>query len=86
MPTTDFYPQNKETASAVLDRVLEDQKLRNDARLAAFLDTTPPQISKVRHGHLPMTAAMILRIHLKTNIKADEIVAALRPTEEVTAA
>ena len=47
----------------LLDCLMEKYNVKNDAALARFLDLAPPDISRIRNGHRPVTAAIILQIH-----------------------
>lgn len=52
----------------LLDTLIANQNLRNDADLARKLEMAPPQISKVRNRIIPVGPEMILRIHEKFGI------------------
>lgn len=56
-----------------IDQLQERLDVRNDAQLARYLRLQPPQISKLRHGILPLTAEIILRIHEAAEIPVAEI-------------
>lgn len=47
----------------LLDVMIREFELKNDAALARFLQIFPAQVSKVRAGRLPVSADLILRIH-----------------------
>lgn len=49
--------------NALLDLIQKTYQLKNDARLCAFLQVTPPVISKLRHARYGLSADMIIRIH-----------------------
>jgi len=57
----------------LFDYLIESHKLKNDAALAHFLGVKPPQISKIRHGKLPVTSDMILIVHDKTGYPIKKI-------------
>jgi hypothetical protein len=59
--------------SSFVDLVVERLDLKNDAQLSRFLRLQPPQISKLRHGKLPLTADIILRIHEAGRISVEDI-------------
>lgn len=52
------YDPNK-----LLDTLIENLKLKNDAALSRALDVAPPVISKVRHRRLPVGASLLIRMH-----------------------
>lgn len=47
----------------LLDKLIEDLYLKNDAALSRVLDVAPPVISKIRHHKLPVGASMLIRMH-----------------------
>jgi len=47
----------------LLDTLIERLRLKNDAALSRALEVAPPVISKIRHGRLPVGAAMLIRMH-----------------------
>lgn len=47
----------------LLDTLIEDLFLKNDAALSRALDVAPPVISKIRHHKLPVGASMLIRMH-----------------------
>ena len=55
-------------ADALLDSLMKDFNLKNDAALARLLEVAPPMISKLRNGHASVTADMLLRMHDKTEL------------------
>lgn len=54
---SDFEP------SQLLDGLIMHMGLKNDAALARALEIAPPLISKVRHRTLPVSAAVLIRMH-----------------------
>lgn len=50
--------------------------LKTDRALAARCHITPPAISKMRTGSLPIGASMLLRLHDETGISLDKLRAA----------
>jgi plasmid maintenance system antidote protein VapI len=71
---------------ALLDAILRDYKLKNDAALARYLEVAPPIISKIRHDKLAVGPYMILKIHEKTEMSVKDIKFLLRQTPELKAA
>jgi plasmid maintenance system antidote protein VapI len=49
--------------SHLIDYLLSEYNIRNDAELARVLQVPPPTISKLRNGRTSLHATMILRIH-----------------------
>jgi hypothetical protein len=47
----------------LLDALIEQLDLKNDAALARALEVAPPMISKIRHRSLPVGGAMLIRMH-----------------------
>ena len=47
----------------LLDTLIENLNLKNDAALSRALEVSPPIISKIRHSHLPVGASMLIRMH-----------------------
>ncbi|HJV52808.1 MAG TPA: hypothetical protein VJ652_15175 [Noviherbaspirillum sp.] len=62
------HPANK-----LLDLIISTYNLKNDADLARTLQLTPPQISKMRYGHLSVTGDMIIRFHEFTGWEVKDI-------------
>lgn len=59
---------------AFLDFVSQSLKLKNDAALSRLLHVAPPQISKIRHGRLPVGPSIILKAHAATGISVADLV------------
>lgn len=57
----------------LLDTIREAFDLSSDGRLAVFLDTQPPTISRIRSGRNKVSAGMVLRIYDKTGWTIEEI-------------
>lgn len=58
---------------ALLDQLMDEFNLKNDAALARFLGLQPPVISKLRNGFQPITAERILQIYDKTGWPIEKI-------------
>lgn len=58
---------------ALLDQLMDEFNLKNDAALARFLDVPPPVISKLRNGFLPVTAERILQVYDKAGWSIEKI-------------
>lgn len=68
---------NEETATlnpnALLDHLIKQLDLKNDAALARALDVASPVISKVRHGRLPLGATMLISMHEVSGISIKDL-------------
>lgn len=62
----------------LLDCLIEKYNLKNDAALARMLELAPPDISRIRNGHRPVSSAMILQIHDITEWPIKDIKALLQ--------
>lgn len=51
------------TVAHMLDGVIEQQNLKNDAALARAIKVAPPVISKIRNGVLPLGSSMLVKLH-----------------------
>jgi hypothetical protein len=47
----------------LLDVLCENLRLKNDAALSRVLEISPPVISKIRHGRVPVGASLLIRMH-----------------------
>lgn len=59
--------------SRLLDAIIEIKGLRNDAALSRLLEVAPPVISKIRHGRLPVGAALLIRMHETTDVSIRDL-------------
>jgi hypothetical protein len=57
----------------LLDRLIEDLKLKNDRALSKWLGVDPPIVSKIRNGGRPVSAALMIRIFEGAGISFPEI-------------
>src|SRR3954453_8378525 len=53
----EFNPNN------LLDVLIRNMSLKNDAALSRALEVAPPVISKIRHRRLPVGASLLIRMH-----------------------
>jgi len=60
-----------------LDFLLGTTGLANDAALSRFLGVSPSIISKLRRGNYAFSAALIIRVHEKTQMPISAIKEAL---------
>jgi hypothetical protein len=56
-----------------LDAIRDKLQLKNDAALCRTLDIHPPLVSKIRHGRLPISSALLIRIHEVTGINISDL-------------
>lgn len=47
----------------LLDTLIKNLRLKNDAALSRVLDVAPPVISKIRHRRVPVGASMLISMH-----------------------
>lgn len=62
----------------LLDAIIQEFNLKNDAAAAKFLKMPPSALSKWRTGYKPVTAAQILQIYDVTGWPIEEIRRLLR--------
>jgi hypothetical protein len=67
------YQVHVPPSNALLDAILRDHNLKNDAALSRYLDVFPAVISKIRHGRIAVGPAMMLTIHEKTGMPVKDI-------------
>ena len=68
----------------VLDRLMQRKGLRNDAALCRVLGVSPPIISKIRHGRVQVSPALMIRMHDVFDLSIKELRAMM--TESAIAA
>lgn len=57
----------------LLNTVMTELGLRNDAALARLLDIQAPLLSKIRNGKLPISAGVLLRLHEVSGRSIDDL-------------
>ena len=57
----------------LLDTLIENLRLKNDAALSRVLEVAPPVISKIRHNTLPIGATILLRMHEVSDFSIREL-------------
>jgi len=62
-----FFPHK------LIDGLIEKLSLKNDAALCRVLSVQPPIISKIRHGHLPVGASLLIRMHEETGLSIRDL-------------
>lgn len=65
--------QREDKSGKLFDTLMEENNLKNDARLAKFLDLPPPVVSKIRNGRMPIGATLIIAVHEITGMQISEI-------------
>lgn len=60
-----------------IDSILTTMNLKNDAALARAAQLTAPAVSKLRHGRLPITPAILLKLHDYTGLSIEQLRALL---------
>lgn len=65
--------QLKVNGDKFVDGLLRKCQIKNDAALCRILEIAPPRISKIRHGKIPISADLILRIHDTLALSIKEI-------------
>ena len=66
-PTATYNP------NALLDSLKDLMKLKNDAALSLALDIQPPVLSKIRHYRMPVSGAVLLRMHEVSNVSVIDL-------------
>lgn len=57
----------------LLDSLRKNMGLKNDAALSSALSVAPPVISKIRHHRLPVSGAILIRMHEVTKLSISEL-------------
>jgi plasmid maintenance system antidote protein VapI len=66
----------------LLDVIIKEFALKNDAQLAKKLGVKPSRISKMRHGTLPVNDMFILRVYDNTGWSIERIREEIKKGEE----
>ncbi|WP_338846633.1 hypothetical protein V8J88_23105 [Massilia sp. W12] len=69
----------------LLDTLIEEMGLRNDAELSRALGVPPPVISQIRHRKLGVGATMLLRMHEESNVSIAILKDLLKASEKLEA-
>jgi hypothetical protein len=59
--------------NALLDALKDLMKLKNDAALSLALDIQPPVLSKIRHYRMPVSGAVLLRMHEASSVSVTDL-------------
>lgn len=57
----------------LLNEIVKQLGLKNDAGLSRVLEIAPPVISKIRHRRLGIGASLLIRMHEATNISITDL-------------
>jgi hypothetical protein len=57
----------------LLDAIIKQLRLKNDAALSRALEVAPPVISKIRHRKLPIGASLLIRMHEVTELSIKDL-------------
>ncbi|MGZ8317552.1 MAG: hypothetical protein ACXWVD_00485 [Telluria sp.] len=63
----------QQNAAHLFDTLIKELGLKNDAALGRLVGITPPHISKMRHGSLPVSSEVLLRIYDNTEYSIEEL-------------
>lgn len=66
----------------LLDTIIAEFDLKNDAALAKFLDISPPSVSKIRSGYNKLGGDGILNVYDKTGWTIEKIRDLIKQEEE----
>ena len=64
---------NFNSVSDLLDYIIKEKQLKNDAALSRELEVSPPCISNLRKGNIKLGASLIIKIHELTGMSIAEI-------------
>lgn len=68
LPSESIYEPNK-----LLDALKDILGSKNDAALSRTLEIAPPILSKIRHHRLPVSAALLIRMHDVTDLSVSDL-------------
>lgn len=57
----------------LLDTLIKQLRLKNDAALSRVLEIAPPVISKIRHRRLPIGASLLIRMNEASDISIKDL-------------
>jgi plasmid maintenance system antidote protein VapI len=64
-------------AAQLFDAILHEKGIRTDGELAEEIGIEPTSLSRLRHGHRPVSDGVILRVHEMTGWSIHDIKVAL---------
>lgn len=59
----DMRAERAAKQSSLLDNIMKDANIKNDAHLSRLTEVSPPVISKLRNGWLPMGPSMLISLN-----------------------
>jgi transcriptional regulator with XRE-family HTH domain len=65
--------QKHPSQSPLIDYLLNCLKLKTDAQLARAIGIPHPIVSRLRHGKIPVSAGILLKLHDTTGLTVDEL-------------
>ncbi len=65
----------KHYANCLIDLLINEGNLKNDAHLSREIGTNAPYISKVRSGTLPITYTFLVKAHLAFGLEIRDMMA-----------
>lgn len=66
-------PDASYNPNTLLDALKSILKLKNDAALSRALEVAPPVLSKIRHNRLPISGALLIRIHEVSDLSVSDL-------------
>lgn len=72
LPDTELEDLNYDPDS-LLDTIIRQLQLKNDAALSRILEVAPPVISKIRHRRLPIGASLLIRMHEVSDLSIKDL-------------
>lgn len=73
MDTKTLVDQLQYDPDNLLTALIRKLNLKNHAALARALDVEQTVISKIRHGKLPVSASMLIRMHEVTHLSIEDL-------------
>jgi len=73
MPHAALSSQESYNPNHLLDVLLGNMQLKNDAALCRMLEVAPPVISKIRHYRLPVGSSLLIRMHEVTGMSIRDL-------------
>ncbi|MDO8728685.1 MAG: hypothetical protein Q7K26_02190 [bacterium] len=67
------HDEIKYNPDPLLDAIIKQLHLKNDAALSRVLEVAPPVISKIRHRRLPIGASLLIRMHEVTDLSIKDL-------------
>lgn len=59
--------------NSLLDALKSILRLKNDAALSRALEIKPPVLSKIRHLRMPISGALLIRIHEVSDLSVSDL-------------